>query len=172
MRLVIATALCALLAGCAPYGSYPPVEETASVTRLTFEPAPTIVTTSIEWAREKETGDVASSPIRFTLPVGSSAEAYEQIQDRIEGSTRGNPGEPAINVRSVRVRGFDATVDITVPRDGQDPMLYTLTLKSKPFERWRVVAERRWRFSEGDMVDVQYEGSSDTDDDIADASRE
>jgi len=172
MRLVLATTVCAILAGCAPYGSYPPVEETASVTRLTFEPAPTIVTTSIEWAREKEAGDVASEPIRFTLPVGSSAEAYEQIRERIDGSIRGNPGEKMINVRSVRVRGFDATVDITVPRDGQDPMLYTLTLKSKPFQAWRVVAERRWRFSEDDMADVQHERPADTSEDIANANQE
>lgn len=172
MRLVLTTTVCAILAGCAPYGSYPPIEETASVTRLTFEPTPTIVATSIEWARGKETGDVAAGPIRFTLPIGSSAEAYEEIQERLDGSAPGNPGEQSIGVRSVRVRGFDATVDITVPRDGRPPMLYTLTLKSKPFESWRVVAERRWRFSENDMADVRHERPAETGDDLANANQE
>ena len=172
MRLALILTACAILAGCAPYGSYPPVEETAAITRLTFEPGPTIVATSIEWARNKEAGDVASEPIRFTLPVGSSAAAYEKIEDRVAGSTRGNPGEQSIAVRSVRVRGFDATVDVTVPRDGRPPLLYTLTLKSKPFEAWRVVAERRWRFSEKDLTDVQHARPAATSDDLANAGQE
>lgn len=156
MRFSSALLACALAAGCAPYSSYPPVEETSGLTHPTFEPVPTIIVKAIEWGREREKGEVAEAPLAFTLPSNSSEISYEKIEGRIEGSRRAEAGEQAIDIRSVRVRGFDATVDIAVPRDMGDPILYSLSLKSMPFEKWKIVSERRWRFHEKDMAAVKH----------------
>ena len=148
MRHATTLMLTLILAGCAPYASYPPVEKTAAVTDLTFEPVPTVITTAIDWARARESGSDADGTLAFSLPVGSMDRAYTKIEDRLPGAARATPGEPAIGIKSVRVRGFDATVDVSVPREGRNPMLYTLTLKSMPFEQWKVIGERRWRFTQ------------------------
>jgi hypothetical protein len=149
MRLAIPILICMLATSCAPYGSYPPVEETASVTSMTFEPVPTVITTSIEWARNKETGIIAGSQFTFTLPSGSSQKSYEQIEQRMDGVSKGTDTTSSIGIKSVRVRGFDASVDISIPRaGGKQPLLYTITLKSSPFKEWRVTEERRWRFDQ------------------------
>ena len=156
MRWIIVPVACALVAGCAPYSSYPPVEQTSGLTHSTFEPVPTIMVTSLEWARSMEEEDVAERPLAFTLPRDSSEGAYERVQKRIEGSHRAEGDEKAIAIRSIRVRGFDANVDISIPRDRGEPLLYTLNLKSKPFQKWEVVGHRRWRFHETDISAVNH----------------
>ena len=156
MRWIIVPVACALVAGCAPYSSYPPVEETSGLTHPTFEPVPTIIATAIEWGRERERGAVAEGPLGFMLPRDSSEITYEKIEKRLEGSQRASEGEAAIAVRSVRVRGFDATVDVSVPREQGEPLLYTLNLKSKPFQKWEVTSHRRWRFHETDIAAVEH----------------
>ncbi|MEE2718584.1 MAG: hypothetical protein VX727_02235 [Planctomycetota bacterium] len=156
MRWIIVPVACALVAGCAPYSSYPPVERTSGLTHSSFEPVPTIMVTSLEWARSMETGAVAERPLAFTLPRDSSDGAYRRVQKKIEGSHRAEAGEAAVAIRSVRVRGFDATVDISIPRDRGEPILYTLDLKSKPFQNWEVVGHRRWRFHETDIAAVDH----------------
>lgn len=161
MRWTIVPVACALVAGCAPYSSYPPVEETSGLTHPTFEPVPTIIASAIEWGRDREDGEIAEAPLVFALPRDSSDITYEKIEDRIEGSRRAAEDEPAIAIRSVRVRGFDALVDISVPRDRGEPLLYTLDLKSKPFQGWEVVAHRRWRFHETDISAVEHSLSTD-----------
>jgi len=162
MRWTIVPVACALVAGCAPYSSYPPVEETSGLTHPTFEPVPTNNATAIEWGRAREQGQVAEAPLTFTLPRDSSTITYEKILDRLEGSRRGTGDEPAIAIRSVRVRGFDALVDISIPRDRGEPLLYTLDLKSKPFQEWEVTAHRRWRFHETDISAVEHSLPTDT----------
>lgn len=162
MRWIIVPVACALVAGCAPYSSYPPVEETSGFTHPNFEPVPTIVVTALEWGRDRERGEIAEQPLAFSLPRDSSDTTYEKITQKIEGSRRAEGDEPAIAIRSVRVRGFDAFVDIAVPRDRGEPLLYTLDLKSKPFQKWEVVAHRRWRFHETDIAAVEHTLPDDT----------
>ena len=156
MRWIIVPVACALVAGCAPYSSYPPVEKTSGLTHTSFEPVPTIMVTALEWGRGMETGIVSEEPLAFTLPRDSSEGTYLKIEKKIEGSRRAEDGQPAIAIRSVRVRGFDADVDISVPRDRGEPILYTVNLKSKPFQQWEVVGHRRWRFHETDIAAVEH----------------
>ena len=171
MRFVIPTLVSVLAFGCAPYGSYPPVEKTASLTDMTFEPVPSIITTSIEWAKSKETGIVAEGPVTFTLPAGSSQESYEQIQERMNGTAQGSDDATSIAIKSVRVRGFEATVDLSIPRSsGRQPLLYTIQLKSMPFESWKVVEERRWRFSQDALTQSSKTATAPSD--LAEAERE
>ncbi|MCH2148319.1 MAG: hypothetical protein MK095_02675 [Phycisphaerales bacterium] len=171
MRFVIPTLVSVLAFGCAPYGSYPPVEKTASLTDMTFEPVPSIITTSIEWAKSKETGIVAEGPVTFTLPAGSSQESYEQIQERMNGTAQGSDDATSIAIKSVRVRGFEATVDLSIPRSsGRQPLLYTIQLKSMPFESWKVVEERRWRFSQDALTQSGKTATAPSD--LAEAERE
>ena len=149
MRLVIPTLIGVLAVGCAPYGSYPPVEETASLTDMTFEPVTSVITASIEWAKTKETGIIAEGPLTFTLPAGSSQKAYKQIEDRMDGAAEGSDDETSIAIKAIRVRGFEAAVDLSIPRSGsRAPLLYTINLKSMPFQSWKVIEERRWRFDQ------------------------
>jgi len=162
MRWIIVPVACALVAGCAPYSSYPPVEQTSGLTHPNFEPVPTIVVTALEWGRERERGTIAEQPLAFTLPRDSSEATYSKIEENLEGSRRAKGDELAIAIRAVRVRGFDASVDISVPRDRGEPLLYTIDLKSKPFQKWEVVAHRRWRFHETDIVAVEHTIPSDT----------
>ena len=79
MRLIPITLIAFMLAGCAPYASYPPIENTAAVTDPTFEPVPTVITTAIEWARARESSSNEEPTSAFLLPVGTSNKAYEQI---------------------------------------------------------------------------------------------
>ncbi|MAB84003.1 MAG: hypothetical protein CMJ24_11320 [Phycisphaerae bacterium] len=162
MRWIIVPVACMLLAGCAPYSSYPPVEETSGLSHPTFEPVPTIIVAAIEWGRSREQGETAEAPLSFVLPRDSSDKTYEKIEKRIEGSERASSDRDGIAIRSVRIRGFDASVDVSVPRDRGEPILYTIDLKSKPFQKWEVVAHRRWRFHETDIAAVEYSLPTDT----------
>ena len=89
MRLASIAFTVFMLAGCAPYASYPPIENTAAVTDPTFEPVPTVITTAIEWARARESSSNEEPTSAFLLPVGTSNKAYEQIEERIPGSGTG-----------------------------------------------------------------------------------
>ena len=172
MRYATTALIIFILAGCSPYASYPPVENTAAVTDPTFEPVPTVIATALEWARVRESGSTADDALNFTLPAGSAERAYEKIEDRIPGAARATPGTPAIDIKSIRVRGFDATVDVTIPREGRNPMLYTLTLKSMPFEQWKVIGERRWRFTQKALERSGAWTSEQGESDMADANGE
>ena len=170
MRLIPITLIAFMLAGCAPYASYPPIENTAAVTDPTFEPVPTVITKSIEWAQARESSSDAEPTSAFLLPVGTSNKAYAEIEERIPGTTRAAVNESAIGIKSVRVRGFHASVDVSVPREGRSPMLYTLTLQSKPFEQWKVIDERRWRFTPQALERSSAWTSEQNEADVADAN--
>ena len=53
-----------------------------------------------------------------------------------------------IEIRSVRMFGLKAMVDMTVPRGALPPQLVTLELQSYVFQPWHVVGSNRWRFNE------------------------
>src|SRR5262245_20803381 len=59
--------LAAAVTGCQQYATYPPVEVTAKLQRPAAEPVPTIIATSIQYARDNF---VASKTLPINLPAG------------------------------------------------------------------------------------------------------
>ena len=151
-----------LLAGCANYSSFPPLEGQESSADATQAPVPEVIATAIEWCVAREDYRVQEQPVDFALPAGMPAETHDAVSTQLveDGFPRGLDASESTNpirVRSVRLFGLKAMVDLSVPRSNGFEQLVTLELRSYPFQSWYVVAANRWRFNEDQLRRTQTE---------------
>ena len=90
------------------------------------------------------------NPRRPSCCRSASNKAYATIEERIPGTTRAAVNESAIGIKSVESVGSRERRRVGSPRGRSrcstpDPAV-------KPFERWKVIDERRWRFTAGPSV--------------------
>ena len=149
-----AAGLMILLNACAPQATYPPVETTANLAKPTFEPVPTVMAVAIRYVQEncaKET-DLA-----INLPEGVPSEAYDMVFAKLGG---GRPmtveGEPAIHIKEVRTRNFNAQVDVIYPKGDGFNQLATITLKRTILENYRVERIRPWQIRDVAILSPHY----------------
>lgn len=136
--------------GCANYASYPPLEGEASIDQATHAPIPEVIATAIEWCVAREDFRSQQEPVIFSLPasMGDAAHAAVAEQLKLNGLETDASRADGIEIRSVRMFGLKAMVDMTVPRGTSPAQLVTLELQSYVFQPWHVVASNRWRFNE------------------------
>ncbi len=142
---LIALLSIATLGGCSSWSTYPPVETAVvrSISSPTLEPVPTLMTRSVDWARDN---NPHLMPLVFNLPEGTPADVYAIVMKRNgEGVPMTQPGQRAVHVTNVRVRGGDAEVDVVIPREDGIHELITLQFERPIFERWDVHGTRHWR---------------------------
>lgn len=139
-----------LAAGCANYASYPPLEGDPSAAEATSSPAPEVIATAIEWCVTREDFSEQQAPVDFQLPTGMNETTHEAVIEQLkDGGLDSQPASTGgIEVRSVRIFGLKAMVDLSVPRNGGPNQLVTLELRTYPFQSWRVIGANRWRFNE------------------------
>ncbi|MEE2907642.1 MAG: hypothetical protein VX527_07395 [Planctomycetota bacterium] len=140
----------AFVAGCANYAAYPPLEGTSPVAEAIEAPVPEVIATAIEWCVAREDFRTQEKPIMFSLPpsMGNGAHAAVAEQLQKDGHASMPMNTDGIAIRSVRLFGLKAMVDLSVPRGTAPNQLVTLELRSYPFQPWHVVGSNRWRFNE------------------------
>lgn len=139
-----------LTAGCANYASYPSMEGKQSVDESIKAPVPEVIATAIEWCVAREDFRDQQKPVIFHLPNGMNDSAHEAVAKQLEQSNLNSSvsTDNGITIRSVRIYGLKAMVDMSVPRKYGKDQLVTLELQSYAFQPWRVVGANRWRFNE------------------------
>ena len=140
-------------AGCANYASYPPLEGEASIDQATQAPIPEVIATAIEWCVAREDFRSQQEPVIFSLPASMGDDAHAAVAEQL--NSNGLETDPSrtdgIEIRSVRMFGLKAMVDMTVPRGTLPPQLVTLELQSYVFQPWHVSGSNRWRFNEDQL---------------------
>lgn len=146
--------LAAIATGCQQYATYPPVEITAKLQRPAAEPVPTIIATSVQYARDNF---VASKTLPINLPEGVPPSVYDKVFTHLGGGQPlQSPEEEAIHITQIRTRGMDAQVDMTYPRTDGLYQLVTLTLEHNLMEKWHVISVRKWALRDVEAPKPNY----------------
>ena len=152
--LILSLALVAMASGCSSYASFPPLEGDTSAAQTSHAPVPEVVATAIEWCVAREDYRQQEKPIQFQLPLGMTEDAHDEISTWLEKagwSTSSESSDRSIKIRSIRLFGLKAMVDLSVPRGSGPDQLVTLELQSYAFQNWQVIAANRWRFNEDQL---------------------
>ena len=148
-----------LAAGCANYASYPPLEGANATADSIKAPVPEVIATAIEWCVAREDFRDQQKPVIFHLPTGMGEQAHQAVAEQLKQSNLNSSAsdENGIEIRSVRLFGLKAMVDMSVPRNYGNDQLVTLELQSYAFQPWRVVGANRWRFNEEQLERTKNE---------------
>jgi len=143
VRNVLPAVLLVLIAGCTPYGTYPPIEGATSLNDPKLAPIPGLMAEALWYAYEH---DRPNAPLVFNLPPGTPASVYDKVTTKlgVECYAMSQPGEPAYHVVEVRVRGTDAQVDVVQRGPDGRPQLMTVYFQQK-IDGIKVTSARRWR---------------------------
>jgi len=140
---LVALTLLATLSGCHTLSTYPPVSGVDELVRPSSAPIPSLMAEAIAFSHQRYGPD---KPLRINLPKGTPAAVYEQVIRKIgEGEPLREAGKPAYHVTEVRIRGFDAEVDIFHPRTEYEHELVTIRFRRGLFEPFHVKSTRQWR---------------------------
>ena len=155
MRYLLLTVLVVIMECCSPLATYPPIEVDPAVafSSANFEPVPTLLVTTIEYARDHFGGLDA---VVYNLPVGMGGEIYDVVTSRISmAKPMQSDGELAYHITELRVRGFKAEASITFHRgDGYETAtLYLAKSLSRP---WAVIRERVWVIPNIEVPEPNY----------------
>jgi hypothetical protein len=133
-----------VLAGCAPFATYPPEQGMVELSGPTIEPIPTLMTESIRYAQSRY-GDSAEE-FAINLPPQTPPAVYETVIRRLgEGHPQLDADEPAYHVTSVRARGLTAQVDLFYPRADGFYEFVTISFRRDLLRGYEVQNTRFWR---------------------------
>lgn len=161
MKYLLLTAITLIMSCCSPIATYPPIEVESALTfsNANFEPVPTILVTTIEYARDHFGG---LETVVYNLPVGMGSETYDIVTSRVEGAKPlQENGQQAYHITELRVRGFKAEANITFPGGGgyETATLYLSKTLSGP---WKVTRERVWLIPDVVVPSPNYVGTEQT----------
>ncbi len=132
-----------LLAGCAPWATYPPVEHTEGLARPAYEPVPTLMAKAITFAHDRY---MAADEVVINLPEGVTPNVYNIVLRKIgRGRPMTDNDENAYTVQEIRTRGPEAQVDLVYPRSDGLHELVTLYFKNHLIDGWKIESTRLWR---------------------------
>jgi len=144
MKYLLTLIVVSFLSCCSPIATYPPVEVSTAVSfsNSSYEPVPTILVTTIEYAHNHYGG---METVVYNLPEGMLGETYDIVSARVSDSAPlQNEGEQAYHITELRVRGLRAEADIIFPRAGGGYETATLYLSKSFSNPWQVNRERIW----------------------------
>jgi len=135
----------AALTGCASYVNIPPdSSDDIAINAINAPPTPGVLHTALGYVLIEH--PAPQTPYGVRLPV----EAKESTWGKVLGDRQGAlpysqipPGAPVYDVRSIRIRGADAWVDIVVPQTIDNRPLVEVRLEGF-VSGWRVSSVRRW----------------------------
>lgn len=138
-----------LLPGCnAPYVNIP--EQTGDVASANPNTSSVRDVTVASFERVLLDRDVPM-PVRVELPAGSDSLTYAAVAARLDEFDVLTPADQEIEPAShlvlegVRIRGWNAEVDVRRPATGGAEQMVTVYLRRSPFTGWAVEYTRPWR---------------------------
>lgn len=89
------------------------------------------------------------TPVRIELPEGSDGLTYAAVASRL-GEDVVTPADEVevgttLGVEQIRIRGWDAQVDVLKPTSGDVRQIVTVYLRNAPTAGWTVERMRTWR---------------------------
>ena len=91
-------------------------------------------------------------PVLIKLPAGTSSLTYAAVAPQVseyaltpQDDGAAAAGLPTLEVRQIRIRGWDGEVDIIRPTYDGGEQLITVTIKYAPFSGWTASYIRTWR---------------------------
>jgi hypothetical protein len=146
-RLASIAMLTAALSGCASYVNIPPdSNEDIAINAINAPPTPGIITAALNYVLIEH--PAPSKPYGVRLPVEASDTTWTKVLRGRDGAVpfAQVTSEPVYDVRSIRVRGTDAWVDIVVPATRDNRPLVELRLDGA-VSGWTVTSVRHWSAS-------------------------
>ena len=135
--------LLGLLVGCTPYATYPPVEGALELSGPKIHPIPMLMAEALRFAHAHYTPE---TDLVINLPEGTPIKVYSDVVERLgEARIMREPGEAALQVTAVRVRGLSAEVDVIYPRMEALHELVTVKFKKGIIGQYKVDSTRLWR---------------------------
>ncbi len=139
--LVLASAL----GGCASYVNIPPDSGSdIAISAIDAPPTPRLISASLDYVIREF--PPPSRPYGVRLPVEAAESTWQKV---VSGRDGAQPWQelpqdgPVYDVRSIRIRGRDAWVDITVPHTIDNRPVVELRLQGT-LGGWTVTSVRRW----------------------------
>jgi len=133
-----------VLAGCAPFATYPPVEGSIAINNPTFEPVPSIMADAIRAVHERY-GE-GHDDYAINLPEGAPEKAYRYVLHKLgEAKPQESADEWAYHLTAIRSRGLNAEADVIVPRDGAPPVMVTLRMR-KHLTNYAIESVKQWNY--------------------------
>lgn len=145
LRLAVPLALAAALTGCASYVNIPPdSSEDIAISAINAPPTPGLLHAALDYVIIEH--PAPQTPYGIRLPVEASESTWSKVlagrQDAVAFSQL-QQGAPLYDVRSIRIRGADAWVDIVVPQAIDNRPLVEVRLEGL-ISGWRVTSVRHW----------------------------
>lgn len=143
-RLASIAMLTVALGGCVSYVNIPPdSNEDIAINAINAPPTPGIINAALSYVLIEH--PAPSKPYGVRLPVEASDTTWTKILRGRDGAIpfAQASAEPVYDVRSIRVRGTDAWVDIVVPEARDNRPLIELRLDGA-VTGWTVTSVRRW----------------------------
>lgn len=148
LRLVAMLACLAALAGCASYVNIPPdSSEDIAINAINAPPTPGILRTALDYVLIEH--PAPQTPFGVRLPVEANDSTWDKVLTDRPGAVPFSQlaqGDPVYDVRSIRIRGADAWVDIVVPQTIDNRPLVEVRLEGR-LSGWRVTSMRHWSAS-------------------------
>ncbi len=145
LRPVATFACLAALSGCASYVNIPPdSSEDIAINAINAPPTPGILHTALDYVLIEH--PAPQTPYGIRLPVEASESTWRKILADRQGAVAFSQvaqGAPVYDVRSIRIRGADAWVDIVVPQTIDNRPLVEVRLEGF-VSGWRVSSVRHW----------------------------
>lgn len=145
LRLVAMLACFAALTGCASYVNIPPdSSEDIAINAINAPPTPGLLHTALGYVLIEH--PAPQTPYGVRLPVEASESTWSKVLADRPGAlpfSQITPGAPVYDVRSIRIRGADAWVDIVIPQTIDNRPLVEVRLEGR-VSGWRVTSVRHW----------------------------
>lgn len=148
LRLPAILLLAAALSGCASYVNIPAdSEKDIAINAINAPPTPGVISAALDHVLRDF--PPPATPYGIRLPAEASESTWQKVARQRDGALPFAElplGQPAYDVRSIRIRGSDAWVDIVVPETIDNRPLVELRLEGW-VDGWKVTSVRRWSAS-------------------------
>lgn len=148
MRLPAILLLAAALSGCASYVNIPAdSEKDLAINAIDAPPTPGVISAALDHVLRDF--PPPATPYGIRLPVEASDNTWHKTVRQRDGAlpyAELPEGHPVYDVRSIRIRGSDAWVDVVVPETIDNRPLVELRLEGW-VDGWKVTSVRRWSAS-------------------------
>ncbi|MEX0776669.1 MAG: hypothetical protein WD042_13280 [Phycisphaeraceae bacterium] len=164
LKRIVAIVVAALtLTGCATYVNIPAQERDVALHQPTYDVVTDVIAASFAAVLADRPID---GPYRIVMPAGTLASQYAQVGAALGPQATwslqgGDQALPTLDARQVRIRGFDAEVDVLRPVDATQPagfqQLVTVYLHDDLMDDWKAVNLRAWRMNPDEALRMNQE---------------
>ena len=145
--LVMPLIAVALMSGCTPWATYPPIEGAMGLSSPDLTPLPDLMSDAI-WFTYQSYGD--TGPIAVNLPPDTPPKVYDMVVDRLGGPDTAFPMSSddlrAYTIVSVSVRTVDAKVVLIHPLQSGEYAESEVEFKQNLISGWYATRQHRWGY--------------------------